>query len=97
MKTIESYIQSCLNRSGSKISHTLQCQSCSGSAQEKLGYAILAAEFASEPTVVVWFGNGFSANFIQTCQAFPVRGNYIGLMSVEEFCTKALAGEFNHE
>lgn len=93
MKTIQSYIESCLVRGKLSAKYELQCQSCSGSAQEKIGLKILEAEFAEEPTYVVWFGNGFDRKFIETCKRFPVRGNFKGLLSVEEFCQKALAGD----
>lgn len=94
MKTVNDYIASCLKRSDSEINYFLQCQSCSGSAQEKIAFKILKAEHAIAPTVVIWFGDGFDPKFLETCANFPVRGNYLGLLSVEEFCTKALAGAY---
>jgi hypothetical protein len=86
MKTIREYIESCLKRSEKSYQYLLQCQSCSGSAKEKIAMKILEAEQATEPTWVIWFGNGFDLNFIKKCGRFPVRGNYLGLLSVGDFC-----------
>jgi hypothetical protein len=90
MLTIDNYIKACITRSQKEYNYFLQCQSCSGSAQEKLAYKILLAEQAPSETWVVWFGNGFDDNFIKKVQNFPVRGNYKGLLSVGDFCELVL-------
>jgi hypothetical protein len=86
VKNIQEYIESCLKRSEKSYPYLLQCQSCSGSAKEKIAMKMLEAEQANEPTWVLWFGNGFDLKFIEKCQKFPVRGNYLGLLSVGDFC-----------
>jgi hypothetical protein len=97
MKNISDYIESCLIRGGYQkddraFDLTIQCQSCSGSAQEKLGAKIILAELGNMPTYVVYFGNGFTSEFIEKMESVPIRGNYLGLNNVADFCQQALNG-----
>jgi hypothetical protein len=97
MKNISDYVESCLIRGGYQkddraFDLTIDCQSCSGSAQEKLGAKIILAELGDMPTYVVYFGNGFNGKFIEKMESVPIRGNYLGLNSVADFCQQALNG-----
>jgi hypothetical protein len=97
MKNISDYIESCLIRGGYQkddraFDLTIQCQSCSGSAQEKLGAKILLAELGDMPTYVVYFGNGFTSKFVEKMESVPIRGNYLRVNNVADFCQQALNG-----
>jgi hypothetical protein len=90
---LESYLKSCLKRGGVERSFLLECQSCTGDAEQKLAYKILlAAKVEGDRPIVVWFGNGFTSEVVEDCQWLADRLGVL-LMSAGEFAQMALAGE----
>jgi len=71
----------------------LQCQSCSGSAEEKLAMKYLQALRGDTPAFVLWFGNGFTDGLIQYFENQPSEQSFLGCLSIEKFCTMALEGK----
>jgi len=90
MDNIRSYIDGCLAKRGLEVSYVLQCQSSSGTAEQKLAYKVYRAG-RGDGDYVLWFGNGFTPEVIEDCEQL---GEILGVcvMSAGDFCEGVLNG-----